>query len=160
MSDLKGKPIVAITNGAIIAKVSDLLVDPVERTVSAIIGAAGGLLSRQTLVIPVAAIHVWGQDVILVHDPDVVIKKEQLACHERCLSVEGQLKGREVVTEAGKRVAVLNDIVVDMDGRLVGYDLGKVLIEGPVAETKRIPVEATHALGPDLLVVDEAKLAP
>ena len=65
MSDLKGKPIVAITNGAIIAKVSDLLVDPVERTVSAIIGAAGGLLRRQTLVIPVAAIHVWGQDVIL-----------------------------------------------------------------------------------------------
>jgi hypothetical protein len=49
--------------------------------------------------------------------------------------------------------------LIDNRGRLVGYDLSKVDISGPIAKSKRIGVEATHALGPDVLVVGENKLA-
>jgi hypothetical protein len=48
--------------------------------------------------------------------------------------------------------------VIDSEGNIVGYDLGKVFIQGPIAQSKRISVEATYALGADVLVIDQGKL--
>jgi hypothetical protein len=52
------------------------------------------------------------------------------------------------------RIGQLNDVVIDNQGRLIAYDLAQVYVEGPLAESKRIPVEATHSLGPDVLIID------
>ncbi|MCU0519552.1 MAG: PRC-barrel domain-containing protein [Anaerolineae bacterium] len=157
-ADLKDKPIVSATDGKIIAKVKDLLIDPTTRTVSAILFEEGGILSRQTRIIPAGAVQVWGVDVVLIASADAAVPREQLACHEQCLSVSGQLKGRSIVSQDGTRIGELNDVVIDNNGVVVGYDLGKVFIEGPVAKSKRIGVEATHALGADVLVIDKTRL--
>ncbi|MGC9346557.1 MAG: PRC-barrel domain-containing protein [Anaerolineae bacterium] len=155
---MKEMPIVSFSNGEIIAKVTDMLINPQSRSVSALLSTEGGLLSRTTKVIPATEIQVWGEDVVIVTGPDIFINKEELPCHEQCLSLVNQIKGREVVGQDGTRIGTLSDVLIDDEGRLVGYDLGKVDIEGPVAKSKRIGVEATYALGPDVLVVDESKL--
>lgn len=62
------------------------------------------------------------------------------------------------MSQDGTRIGELNDVVIDNNGVVVGYDLAKVSIEGPVAKSKRIGVEATHALGPDMLVIDQTRL--
>ncbi len=157
-SELMDKPIVSAVDGKIIAKVKDLLIDPTTRTVSAILYEEGNILSRQTRLVPAGAIQVWGIDVILIASAEAVVPKEQLACHEQCLSVSDQLKGRSIVSQDGTRIGELNDVVIDSNGVIVGYDLGKVYIEGPIAKSKRIGVEATHALGADVLVIDRALL--
>jgi uncharacterized protein YrrD len=113
-ASLKGKPVVSLTNGEIIAKVETILINPNTRAVAALSFTKGGLLSRATHLIPADEVRVWGEDVILVSGPDIFVQKE---------------------------------------------DLSKVFIEGPVADSKRISVEATHALGPDVLVVDQTLLA-
>jgi uncharacterized protein YrrD len=157
-AELRDKPIVSMTDGKIVAKVKDVLIDPSTRTISAVLFEEGNILNRQTRVIPADAVRVWGVDVILVTSADAVVSKEQLACHERCLSVSTQLKGRSIVSQEGKQIGELNDVVIDNNGVVVGYDLAKVLIEGPVAKSKRIGVGATHALGPDVLVIDQTQL--
>jgi sporulation protein YlmC with PRC-barrel domain len=157
-AELKDKPIVSMVNGKFIAKVKDVLIDPTTRTVSAVIFEEGSILSRQTRIIPASAVNVWGVDIILISSAEAVVSKEELPCHEQCLSVSSQLKGRSVVTQDGKQIGELNDVVIDDHGVVVGYDLAKVLIEGPVAKSKRIGVDATHALGPDVLVIDQTRL--
>jgi uncharacterized protein YrrD len=117
------------------------------------------LLSRTTKVVPASAVQVWGEDIILVSGPDIFVNRDALPCHDQCLSVVNQINGREVVGQDGTRIGVLNDVLIDNRGHLVGYDLSRVDITGPVAKSKRIGMEATHALGPDVLVVDESKLA-
>ncbi len=157
-AELKDKPIVSMVDGKIIAKVKDLLVDPDTRTISAILFEEGGILSRQARLIPSQAVRVWGVDVILITSADAVVPKEQLECSQRCLTVGTQLKGRVIMSQDGKQIGELNDVVIDDQGVVVGYDLSKVSIEGPVAKSKRIGVDATHALGPDVLVIDQARL--
>ena len=157
-AELRDKPVISITNGKIIAKVKDLLIDPAAVAISAVLFEEGGLLSRKTRIIPATAVQVWGEDVVLITGPDVLISKEQLPCHEQCLSVASQIKGRSVVSQDGTRIGEINDLVIDDEGRVVGYDLSKVFVEGTVAQTKRINIDATHALGPDVLVIDRNKL--
>ena len=157
-ASLKSKPVVSITNGEIIAKIETILINPNTRAVAALQFSKGGLLNRATHLIPADEIRVWGEDVILVSGPNIFVQKENLTGSEEYLSVSDQLKGREVVSQDGQRIGILNDVLIDDDGRLVGYDLSKVFIEGAVAENKRISVEATHAMGPDVLVVDQTLL--
>lgn len=157
-ASLKSMPVISITNGEILAKIENILINPNTRAVSALSFTKGGLLSRATQLIPAKEIRVWGEDVILVSGPDVFVPKENVSGYEDYLSVSDQLKGREVVSQDGKRIGILNDVLIDDQGQLVGYDLSKVFIEGAVAENKRISVEATHALGPDVLVVDQTLL--
>lgn len=156
--EMKDMSVVSLSNGEIIAKVSDMLVDPTTRSIAALLSSKGGLLGRTTKTIPATEIQVWGEDVIIVSRPDVFVSKEELPNHQQCLSVANQLKGRDVVGQDGTRIGTLNDVLIDNEGHLVGYDLAKVDIEGPIAKSKRIGADATHALGPDVLVVDETKL--
>jgi uncharacterized protein YrrD len=158
-AELRDKPIVSMTDGKIMAKVKDVLINPTTRTVSAVLFEEGNILNRQMRVIPADAVRVWGVDVIIVASAEVVIPKEQLAGHEQSLSVSAQLKGRTIVSQDGTRIGELNDVVIDNNGVVVGYDLAKVFIEGPVAKSKRIGVDATHALGPDVLVIDQTRLS-
>lgn len=156
--DMKDMPVVSLTNGQIIAKISDMLINPTSRSVSALLSSEGGLLSRTTKVIPATEVRVWGEDVIIVSGPEIFVEREALACHETCLSVANQIKGREVVSQTGTRIGTLNDVLINTEGQVVGYDLSKVEVQGPVAKSKRIGVDATQALGPDVLVIDASKL--
>jgi sporulation protein YlmC with PRC-barrel domain len=59
-----------------------------------------------------------------------------------------------VVSAEGLHIGVLDDVVIDTQGRVVEYALSQVFVEGLVAELNRIPVEMTRSLGEDVLVLD------
>ena len=162
MSDVRpsraliGKPIISITNGVIIGKVVDVLIDPGTVQVAALVTSKGGLLMQrgQMEAIPAKEVQVWGQDAILVSRPDVIAKQDELPDHERWLSVVDRVKGRDVVSIDGTRIGQLNDIVLNTQGQLVAYDLAQVFVQGPLAETRSISAELTHSFGRDVLLVD------
>ena len=96
-------------------------------------------------------------------DPNVVqvaalvtSKVEELAGSGRWLNVSDQVKGHEVVSSLGTRIGELDDVVVNAKGQLVAYVLGQVFIEGPVAESKRLPADTTQSFGQDVLTVSYA----
>ena len=161
--ELRGKSIVSVTNGQIIAKVEDVLLDPGTLRVAALVTAGGGLgnllkSGRKTEAIPGDEVQVWGQDVVLVSGPDVIAKIEELPASDQWVSVSQQIKGRDVISAEGTRIGQLHDVVIDLKGQLVGYDLARVFVEGPPAQSKQIAVEATRTLGQDVLIVDMAKI--
>jgi sporulation protein YlmC with PRC-barrel domain len=161
--ELQGKHIISVTDGSIIAKVLDVLVDPDALQVAAAVTAkGGGLLKREVEldVIPADDVQVWGRDVVLVKGPDVIVKDSQLSGSQAWLSVSGQVKGRDVVGDDGTRVGQLNDVVIDVDGQFVGYDLAQPFVPGgdPAQKMKQIPAEATSVLGQDVLILDMDRL--
>jgi uncharacterized protein YrrD len=150
---LIGKPIVTITKGEIIGRVRDVLVDPVRFEIAALV-LPGKLLSRETIVLPRSVVSVFGRDVILVKGDEAMPKDDSLEQVASLIAVSRQMKGREVATEKGVRVGVLDDVVVDENGKVIAYHLAKVFIKGPVAGSKQIPLQATRSVGPDILIVD------
>jgi len=155
---LKDFQIISITNGQKIGKVQDVLVDPARTRLAGIVVSSGSLLSRKSLVIPRDKVVVWGEDVILVENPDVLQPKGKLDGLEDWLSASNNLKGMEVISTDGTKIAEIKDVVINADAQLVGYDLNQVFIEGSINKSKRIAVKATKSLGPDVLIVDPEKM--
>jgi uncharacterized protein YrrD len=154
--DFIGKPIIDETTGQIIAKVVDVLIDPNVVQVAALVTSKGNLFERQIEAIPSHKVRVWGRDAILVGRTDVISNVEELAGSGRWLSVSDQVKGHEVVSSLGTRIGELNDVVVNAEGQLIAYDLGRVFIEGPLAESKRVAADTTQSFGQDVLIVTYA----
>jgi uncharacterized protein YrrD len=157
---LAGKPIISVTNGQRIGAVEDLLIDPGELKVAAIITSKGNLLKREVKAIPAAEVQVWGMDAILVSHPDVVATEDKLPDLDKWQSVSEHIKGRHVVSVNGTRIGQLDDVQIDTTGRIVAYHLAQVVIQGPIAQSRQIPVEATRSLGKDVLIVDTTPSAP
>jgi uncharacterized protein YrrD len=149
-----GKAIVSIQEGRKIGSVADIVIDGDTLQVAAIITSKGTLFNRELEAILAEEIKVWGEDVILVAMPDVIRHENQIEGRERWLNLNDSIRGRYVVSVDGTRVGQIGDVIIDTNGRLTGYELSQVFIEGPVADHKKISADATHSLGKDVLVVN------
>jgi uncharacterized protein YrrD len=154
--DLRGKKIISVTNGEIIGEVVDVLVDPEERYVAALVTSKGNLFRRETQMLSREDIQVIGKHVILSTRPDVVRNSEDFTTSEKWVAVSDHLRGNDVVTNDGTRVGRLQDIIVDANGMIVGYALSNVSVSGPISETKQIPAASIMSFGKDVVIVDPA----
>jgi hypothetical protein len=59
------------------------------------------------------------------------------------LILVGELRGRDIQTEGGTKIAVIEDVILDTEAR----GLGKVYSQGPLAERKMISRDAILTLG-------------
>lgn len=154
--DLIGMPIITINLGENLGKVKDVLIDPTKLELAALV-LPSSLFSQDTMVVPRTVIQVYGRDAILVKSNEAMVRDNTLPGVAGLLSI-GKLKGRPIATEKGFKVGVLNDLIIDGTGQIVGYDLARVFIKGPVAQSKRLPVNVTRSIGPDLIIVDARQL--
>ena len=160
--DLNGRAIVDISNGEKIGSVSDILFDPDTLQIAGLLFSGGNLSGLESLfhreigAIPAGDVRVWGKDVILVETTGE-FSEDRLPQRDKLVKLSDQLKGRYVVSTDGTRIGQVDDVLVDDQGWLAGYHLSQVFIDGPLAESKRIPVSATSSLGKDVLIVDRSK---
>jgi uncharacterized protein YrrD len=149
-----GKAIVSIQEGRKIGSVADIVINGDSLQVAAVITSKGAFFNREVEAILAEEIQVWGEDVVLVEVPDVIKHESQIPERNRWLYLNDSIRGRYVVSVDGTRVGQIGDVLIDTHGTLRGYELSKVFIEGPVADSKRITADATHSLGKDVLVVN------
>jgi uncharacterized protein YrrD len=157
-NEIKGFQIISASNGQIIGKVEDVLIDPKKRQVAAIVAFKGNLLDSTVKAIPREDVQVWGEDVILTDKPNVICKLDKLTGIDEWESASDKINGKDVLETQGQKIGVLNDVVIDSNAQVIGYDLSEVFLEGAVADSKRIHVDTTEVFGPDALIVDKSKL--
>jgi uncharacterized protein YrrD len=155
--DLIGRLIVTVTHGEIVGKVKDVLIDPQEWTIAALV-LPGKMFSRETMIIPRNVVHVFGQDVVLVKSNEAMVRDDSLDQVASLVAVSGEMRGRSLATEQGVRLGVLNDLLIDEAGKVVAYDLARVFVGGSLAQTRQIPLSATRSVGPDLILIDSLAL--
>ena len=57
------------------------------------------------------------------------------------------LRGREIQTEGGTKIGVIDHVILDHEARVLGFGLGRVFSQGPLAERKVLAREAIKDLG-------------
>ena len=140
------KSLVSISDGKIVGEVKDLYLDREMHNVTAVLLGKEGLIKRKALMLPRAAIHIFGVDVWLVSGSDKVAGPDEIPDADTFVLV-GDLRGRDVDTEGGTKIGVIDDVVLDPEARVLGFVLGKVHVQGPLAERKTIAREAVTKLG-------------
>ena len=140
------KPLVSLTDGKKLGEIKGLYLDLDMRQVVGVFLGTEGLIKRKTLAIPRSAVQVYGIDVWLVSGPDVVMALEDIP-DSATFTLVTDLRGREVQTEGGTKLAIVEDVLLDSETRVLGFSLGKVYAEGPLDERKAIIREAITDLG-------------
>lgn len=154
---LKGKAIISIANGKKLGEVAEVLFDPHSLRVASLMSTSGGLLSRRTQAVPASDVSVWGIDVILVKSPQL-LQMDDMSGRDEWAKLSEDLSGRYVVSTDGVRIGQVSDVLIDQNGKVTGYSLSQVFVEGPIKQSQVIPVAATSSLGKDVLIVDRNKL--
>lgn len=139
--ELTGKSIVSLTDGRILGTVKDLYVDNTLTWLVGIQTGSEGFLKRKSLLIDRTGIHLFGIDVILVKHSGVITDDEQHEPAAEWVKLS-KLRGRDVDTPGGTKVGTIGDIVIDQDGRIIGFGLARTYVAGPIAAVGTISREA------------------
>ena len=139
--DLLNKPIITVTDGRNLGAVKDIYLDSQLSQITGIYTGSEGLVRRKHFMIPSESVVIFGIDVILVKNRDVIIQEDERPEAVAWVRLS-KLKGRQVDTSGGTKVATIGDIIMGENGEITGFSLSKVYVEGPVAERGRIQREA------------------
>ena len=158
--DVANKPLFSITDGKKLGEIKDFYLDQEMRQVAALFLGKKGLVNRKALTMPRSAVQVYGIDAWLTSGPDVVVEYEDLP-DSGTFTLLSELRGREIQSEGGTKVGVVEDVLLDDQCNLLGFTLGEVFLQGPLAERKSIAREAITYLGtknkPMTTVVEKAE---
>lgn len=156
----RNKPLISLTDGKHVGEVKDFFLDPQLKQLSAVFTGKEGLLSRKTFAVARGSIKVLGIDVWLVGGPDVVVNVDTLEGNDDFIKFD-DVRGREIATEGGSKIAVVDDVLFDVDGKVLGFALSKVLVPGPLSERKAIHRDAISSCGgekiPMVTVMNQAE---
>lgn len=141
-----GKDVYSLDEGRKLGTVRDVYVDRALAWLAGVHLGREGLLSRKSLLIPRAAIAVFGLDAILAQRSDVVSDSKQMPESKQWMRLD-DLAGRQVDTPAGTRIGTIGDVLLDDEARIVGFTLSRVQVTGPLAEHPVIPREAVIDTG-------------
>lgn len=144
--DINSKSIISIADGKILGEVKDVYLDADMRQVVGIYLGTEGLIRRKDKMIERSALQVLGVDVWLVSASDVVVDKDSLPDAASYTPV-GSLRGREIQTDGGTKLGVIDDVLLDENTGVLGFSLGKVFAQGPLAERKAVIRDAITNLG-------------
>lgn len=135
--DQNFKPLITITNGKRLGEIKGLYLDADMRQVAAIHLGTEGLINRKNLAIARDAVLVYGIDAWLVAGDDVVVTLEEIP-ESSTFTLVSNLRGREIQTEGGTKLGVVEDVILNGEGQVLGFTLGRVYAQGPIAEKKAI----------------------
>ena len=144
--ELSNKPLISITDGKRLGEIKDLYLDQELRQLAAVFLGKEGLINRKTLAIARGAVQVFGIDAWLVSGSDTVMELEAIP-ESGTFILMGDLRGRELQTEGGTKIGVIDHVILDNEARVLGFGLGKVYSQGPLAERKALAREAILDLG-------------
>ncbi len=139
--DLLNKPIISVTDGRNLGAVKDIYLDSQLEQITGIYTGSEGLVRRKHYMIPSESVVIFGIDTILVKNRDVIVLEDERPEAVAWVRLS-KLKGRQVDTSGGTKVATIGDIIMGENGEVTGFSLSKVYVEGPVAERGRIQREA------------------
>jgi len=144
--ELTGKPIISIADGKRLGDVKDLYLDGEIHQVVGVYLGSEGIIKRKEMMIARDAVQVSGIDVWLVSSSDIVKPREETPDSELYLLI-GNMRGREIQTDGGTKLGTVEDVLLDDELRVLGFSLGKVYAQGPLAERKAVIRDAIKDLG-------------
>ncbi|UCC52084.1 MAG: PRC-barrel domain-containing protein [Anaerolineaceae bacterium] len=139
--DLENKPIISVTEGRMLGRTKDVYVDADLQELAGLYLGTEGMFRRRAQVIHSENVVLFGIDVVLVKDTDVITNNKELPEVDNWKRLR-QLQGYEVHTPGGTKLGTVGDVILDETGTIVGISLSRVFVKGPLAEQGSVPREA------------------
>jgi uncharacterized protein YrrD len=151
--DLVGMPVMSYGDGERVGKVEDILFDPEQNRVIALLVDEGGWFSSAK-VVPWQDIRTIGQEAILIPDKSVVINADRDDYIKRVLEADNVLLGTQVYTEDGRDLGKIGDMYLDEgSGEVVGYEVSGGMFASTLKGKKFMPAPDTLTVGKDVAFV-------
>ena len=135
------------------------MIDPNLLEIAAIVTEQGKALNCDMKLITSINFKEWGQNEILVSPADGIRSLDQFPEKDKWLSVASQLIGSEVMTTSEQPLGVLEDVAIEENGRVAGYEVNDfVPLNGDKVKRSYISSNATHTLESGRLIINTKDL--
>ncbi len=158
--EFQGKLLVRLSDGKKLGEIKDVYLNQEATKVVAAYLGKSGIINRKSLAVDLAHIKLFGIDAWLTDSSDIVIAKDDVSGSDTFLLADS-LRGREIQTDGGTKIGTIGDILVDEKCGVIGFAFDKLLVEGPLSETRAIARAAITSLGssdnPMIAALDQAE---
>lgn len=144
--DFASKLVISISDGKNLGEIKDVYLDKDVTKVTALHLGKSGIINRKSLIVDLSHIRLMGIDAWLTDNSDCVIAKDEVSGADSFILAD-DLRGREIQTDGGTRLGTVSDIIVDSGNSVLGFSFGKLLVEGPLSETRAIARAAITSPG-------------
>lgn len=145
--DIIGNPLITVNDGRSIGRIKDIYLSADCKFVAGIYLGTEGLFSRKSFLVKSEDITTIGQDVILVRHADVVHEEGDLAETEKSWLRRDELQGRSVDTSGGTKVGKIGDVIINGEGKVLGFSFSYVYVTGPIADNRSIAIHTVQDVG-------------
>ena len=158
--DYADKLLVSMTDGKKLGEVKDIYCDSeITKVVAAHLGKSG-IINRKSLMVDLSHVKLFGIDVWLMDGSEIVIAADDVQGADKYV-LGDSLRGREMQTDGGTKIGSVSDILIDAQNNVIGFSLGKIQVQGTIAEAKAIARAAVTDLGsensPMIVVLEQAE---
>ncbi len=152
-ADLIGRPVVDASTGDDVAEVRDVLFDASQGRITGFTLRRSGFLGRRMKeVLPITHVLAVGTHAVMILTAEALTRLTDPSEEEDFREAGGAVVGDRVITESGKILGELKDVVVlgGPDPRVVAFEIGG----GPPGDGL-VPVAAASGLSGTLLIVPD-----
>lgn len=144
--EFQGKLLIGVTDGKKLGEVKDVYLDNAATKVIAAYLGKEGIINRRSLLLDISKVQLFGIDTWLINGSDTVQDKAEVTGSADFLLAD-DVRGREIQTDGGTKIGTVSDVIIDSSLKVIGFALGKVAVEGPIAARRAIARAAISELG-------------
>jgi sporulation protein YlmC with PRC-barrel domain len=144
--EFQGKLLIGVTDGKKLGEVKDVYLDNTATKIIAAYLGKEGIINRRSLLLDISKVQLFGLDAWLINGSDTVQDKAEVTDSANFLLAD-DVRGREIQTDGGTKIGTVSDVIVDSSLKVIGFALGKVAVEGPIAARRAIARTAISELG-------------
>jgi uncharacterized protein YrrD len=145
--DIIGNPVITVSDGRSIGKVKDIYLTTDLQSVAGIYLGTDGLFSRRSLLVKSGDVVTFGNDAILVKHDDVIQEEKDISEPKEIWLRRDDLQGRSIDSPGGTKIGKVGDVVMDKDGKVLGFSLSEVYISGPIADNRSVAIHTVQDVG-------------
>lgn len=147
VKDIIGNPLITVDGGRIIGKAKDIYLTEDCQSVAGIYLGTDGLFSRESFLVKAEDVVTIGPDAVLVKHRDVIYEEESLTEVYESWLRRDELQGRAVDTPGGTKIGRIGDVVINKDGKVLGFSLSQVYVTGPISDNRSIAIHTVQDMG-------------
>lgn len=145
--DIIGQPVVSITEGKEFGNVKDLVINPANGTVAALVIDDGKWYFGAKLL-PFAAIAGLGENAVTITTSADIVGVTGQPEFEKLLEADVKIIGTKVLSKGGKIQGKINEIIIDLSGKIDACEMETI-----AGDVISIPAQNVVTFGKAVLIV-------